>query len=236
MCFFARRNHAVFAVPIVVAYFLYYIIRFHGTRNWTDFKGATLNGELSSALVLAGLSTVFNAMIVAYHFLTPSHPKFMMVPLRRICLMAHILSGTAEIIVSAWAIFGALITPDVELPLVALSIAQSVAGFVHCISAAYQTPIVFGARGFMTPGYAMLISLHAAVSVLNISYPGNVSLMLDQCECVHTSIHYTSTGLQPCTLPAAILLQTLSYVPSLGAASTLLFSYAITSHSITSTA
>ena len=173
---------------------MYYIIRFHGTRSWTDFKGATLDGELSSALVIAGLSTVFNAMIVAYHYATPSHPKFMMVPLRRFCLMAHILSGTTEIIVSTWAIFGALITPDVQLPLVNLSIAQSVAGFVHCISAAYQTPIVFGARGFMTPAYTMLIVLHAAVSVLNIAYPGNVSLMLDQCEYGSTAISLRSAN------------------------------------------
>lgn len=113
--------------------------------------------------------------------MTPPHPKFVMLPARLWCIRAHVWSGTTAIIVSAWAVVGVLFYPAAVAPILkTLSLVQAVSGAIHCASAAYQTPIVFGARAIMLPGYTVFIATHAAMVLRNFYSPGDIETMLDQ--------------------------------------------------------
>lgn len=64
--------------------------------------------------------------------------------------------------------------------LTTFSYIQASAGLVHVITSAYQTPIVFGARAFMLPGYTVIIMTHLLFVVRNFVSPGDVETVLDQ--------------------------------------------------------
>jgi len=113
------------------------------------------------ALVIA--SALANIAVIAYHYIVPPHPKFLMLPGRRWTLRVHIVSGTVELVAGLWAAFG-------HSPKAAL--VQAAAGlFFHVPSALLQTPIVFGSKALMTPAYLLCIGMHAFCAATLLTRP-----------------------------------------------------------------
>ncbi len=103
-------------------------------------------------LAVALASTLCNVVVLAYHYTHPAHPKFLMLPRRRLVLRWHIVSGSAELLA-----FGLAYATGQPEPAVAAAV---LALFVHTPTALYQMSIVFGAKAVMTPGYGFVIALH----------------------------------------------------------------------------
>lgn len=116
--------------------------------------------------LLVALSAVANLVVIAYHYTVPAHPKFLMVPWRRALLRVHITSGTVEFAAG----LAALLLPE---PPVAARVMAAAALLFHVPSAFAQTPIVFGARAVMRPGYLMCIGLHAFCAVMLLLNPSS---------------------------------------------------------------
>jgi CRP-like cAMP-binding protein len=102
---------------------------------------------------LVVLSALANVIVIAYHYLLPAHPKFLMVPWRRFILRVHILSGTVELVSGLIACFTGNTTAALIMGAAGL--------FFHVPSAFLQTPIVFGSKAIMVPSYLICILTHA---------------------------------------------------------------------------
>ncbi|MBL9039886.1 MAG: hypothetical protein JNG84_15315, partial [Archangium sp.] len=120
----------------------------------------------SGTRFLVALSAIANVAVIAYHYLVPPHPKFLMVPWRRAILRVHITSGTVEFIAGIVALTSA--EPEVPARVMAAA-----ALLFHIPSAFAQTPIVFGARAIMRPGYLLCIGVHALCAVKLWLHPGS---------------------------------------------------------------
>jgi len=94
--------------------------------------------------------------VVTYHLVYPPHPKFVLLPSRRISIYVHLVSGITEIVSGVMA----FVLPDVYWQNT-FTRAMSIASITHVITAFYQTGLVFGAKGIMVPGYIYAITLHA---------------------------------------------------------------------------
>ncbi len=116
---------------------------------WTVTEAPVSSG--TQLLVL--LSAIANVVVIVYHYAVPPHPKFLMVPFRRAILRVHITSGTIELFAGLLALYAA---PNPT----AARVMAAAAILLHVPSAFAQTPIVFGARAIMRPGYLMCIGLH----------------------------------------------------------------------------
>lgn len=149
-----------------------------GVRATRDFKHFDVH--LLGSFIMVVIGTIGNFGVVAHHWMTPPHPKFLMLPLRLWSIRIHVLSGTIAIIVSVWALFGGVygfVSTDL---LKTLSLVQATCGVFHVISSAYQTPIVAGARAIMLPSYTVFFTLHASFVVRNFLTPGDLNNVLDQ--------------------------------------------------------
>eukprot|EP00927_Polykrikos_kofoidii_P011163 TRINITY_DN14712_c0_g1_i1.p1 TRINITY_DN14712_c0_g1~~TRINITY_DN14712_c0_g1_i1.p1 ORF type:complete len:491 (+),score=84.83 TRINITY_DN14712_c0_g1_i1:124-1473(+) len=102
-------------------------------------------------LLVAFLSTVNNVWVLIFHWTTPPHPKFLLLLDRRISIRMHVLSGTIEIIsfVIGWFLG--------DGPRNVLIHINATASSVHCLTALYQTPIVFGTQAIMRPAYCACV-------------------------------------------------------------------------------
>lgn len=103
--------------------------------------------------LLVIISAVANLGVIAYHFVVPAHPKFLLRPWRRWVLRIHILSGLVELVAGLFACFAGSPTASVVMALAALCF--------HVPSAFLQLPIVFGSRAIMEPAYLLCIIWHA---------------------------------------------------------------------------
>jgi Ca2+-binding EF-hand superfamily protein len=113
---------------------------------------------MPSTTVLVWLSVAANVFVLGYHYTQPAHPKFTMLPRRRAVLLAHILSGSVELVAGLVA----FVQPGHRL---AGGVMAATALLVHVPSALAQTPIVFGSRALMVPAYLLCIAMHAACAV-----------------------------------------------------------------------
>lgn len=77
------------------------------------------------------LSMLANLGVVAYHSTFPPHPKFTLLPRRRLCLQLHILAGVIEI----FAMVSAFFARD---PTVWAYVAVAAATLGHIPTAIYQ--------------------------------------------------------------------------------------------------
>lgn len=107
----------------------------------------------SGTQLLVLLSAIANVVVIVYHYTVPPHPKFLMVPFRRAILRVHITSGTIELFAGLLALYAG---PNPT----AARVMAAAAMLLHVPSAFAQTPIVFGSRAIMRPGYLMCIGLH----------------------------------------------------------------------------
>jgi Ca2+-binding EF-hand superfamily protein len=101
------------------------------------------------------LSTLFNIYVLFHHWTNPPHPKFVLRAPRKLSIRMHVLSGTVEIagwcLAWFWGVDGSMDMRDTFTKI------QVIASFVHCATAAYQTPIVFGTQAVMVPVYVCCI-------------------------------------------------------------------------------
>eukprot|EP01111_Echinosteliopsis_oligospora_P010327 TRINITY_DN3188_c0_g1_i2.p1 TRINITY_DN3188_c0_g1~~TRINITY_DN3188_c0_g1_i2.p1 ORF type:complete len:514 (-),score=77.12 TRINITY_DN3188_c0_g1_i2:31-1536(-) len=120
-----------------------------------------LAGELNSIpyitqmLLAAAASVFFDIFVVYFHLANPPHPKFVMVTKRKISIYTHLFSGITEIVSGIVAFTVA----DQTIQRTA-AIALALASITHSLTAYYQTGVVFGAKGIMTPGYIYAITIH----------------------------------------------------------------------------
>lgn len=116
--------------------------------------------------VLVVASTLANVGVMFYHWTSPAHPKFLMLPFRKFVLRVHIFSGTAELLLG----IAAFLTGRPELA-TAMAI---IALFFHVPSAFQQTTIVFGSRAIMRPAYLACTALHAFAAIQLLRFPTSV--------------------------------------------------------------
>ena len=89
------------------------------------------HGVFAQTLAVCVLSMLANIGVVAYHSTFPPHPKFTLLPRRRLCLHIHIAAGIVEIFGMTVAFFAANPTPFAYL-------AVAAAFLGHIPSAIYQ--------------------------------------------------------------------------------------------------
>lgn len=170
-----KKAGAVKSVFFVMSLAAYLVAAF----TWTiiplpDFVPA------AQALFIALLSTLFNLFVVFYHYTRPAHPKFLMLPRRRFSLLLHLVAGSVELVVALLAYFTA--SPSLGL------ITALAALLVHTPAAIYQTPIVFGSKAVMTPGYIFVIALHAYCALNLALDPGSTFWLLNTYLALNTYV------------------------------------------------
>ncbi|PHJ62838.1 calcium-binding protein [Nostoc linckia z18] len=117
----------------------------------TTFTGKEI--EYYQKLVLCVASIFSNFYVLYYHYTNPPHPKFLMLPKRKLSIRTHVISGTIEIVFGAIAFFSS----NPEIPAIVMALSAIIG---HVTSSSYQTPIVFGAKSAMIPSYIFCVSLH----------------------------------------------------------------------------
>ena len=178
----------------------------------------------AAACVWSDLSTVFNVYVLYHHWTKPPHPKFMLRAPRKLSIRMHVLSGTVEIIAWCLAWFW---TTDGSMKLRdTFTAIQVIASFVHCATAAYQTPIVFGTQAIMVPVYVFCVAAklwcgvdlwinpHCALKSVRLY---NILSIYTWCR-VMVALFQTIQMFEESLYSIAILLAGAANLPSLGAA------------------
>mmetsp|Transcript_11448 Transcript_11448/g.13126 ORF Transcript_11448/g.13126 Transcript_11448/m.13126 type:complete len:580 (+) Transcript_11448:329-2068(+) len=121
-----------------------------GTAIW---ERAYYDPFLVQQLCVGLLSMIVNFGVVYYHIIVPVHPKFQLRFARRWGMHIHVLSGLIEIFFgfSYWFVPGSVLSTWATV--------QCIASFIHCITAYYQAPIVFGVQAFMVPAYVFVVTI-----------------------------------------------------------------------------
>jgi len=128
---------------------------------WTS--NLDYNFEVSSVVGLCGCSIIADVMVVYYHVMYPPHPKFMLLPWRRMAILIHVLAGVAGICLLVIAFF----VPEPANYVRAAAVTDA----LHCMTAAHMTPNVFGVQLVMVPVYMLLVMLKSALGVMAFAYP-----------------------------------------------------------------
>jgi Ca2+-binding EF-hand superfamily protein len=117
----------------------------------TTFTGK--EAEYYQKLFLCAASILSNFYVLYYHYTTPPHPKFLMLPKRKLSIRTHVISGSIEIVFGVIAFFSS----NPEIPAIVMALSAIIG---HVTSSFYQTPIVFGSKSAMIPGYIFCVGLH----------------------------------------------------------------------------
>lgn len=143
---------ALLMIPLII----YMVICYYFTTNLSSEVALT-----NHKIALCAASILCNFYVLYYHYSNPPHPKFSMLPARKLSIRVHTISGTIELICGIIAFFS-------SDPAIWAIIMASSAIIGHVTSSSYQTPIVFGAKAIMIPSYIFCIGLHlyCAVQVL----------------------------------------------------------------------
>lgn len=113
--------------------------------------------------LLVAASALANVVVLFYHYSTPPHPKFLLLPERKLSIRIHVIGGSMELLFG----LAAIVTGD---PRLATCMALAALCF-HIPSALFQTLAVFGARVVMVPGYLLCIGLHAFCAGMLLVHP-----------------------------------------------------------------
>ncbi|MBM4264092.1 MAG: hypothetical protein FJ145_22055 [Deltaproteobacteria bacterium] len=134
----------------------------------------------TQVLLVALLSTFFNFFVVFYHYTRPAHPKFLMLPRRRLSLVLHLIGGSVELV----AAIAAYATGSHVLGLIAALAAL----LLHTPTAIYQTPIVFGSKAVMTPSYIFVTALHAYCAFHLLQSPSSTYWLMNTYLALNTYV------------------------------------------------
>lgn len=189
----------------------------------TTYTGA--EAEYYQKLALCVASFLCNFYVLYYHYTNPPHPKFLMLPKRNLSIKTHVISGTIEVLFGVIAFFSS----SPEIPAIIMAISAIIG---HVTTSFYQTPIVFGAKSAMIPGYLFVVTLHLYCAIHLLVEPTSTLWLLNTflvlCIYVWCRVFYlifTVAGLFKNNLySAAILAAGVLILPSvLGASGNLLF-------------
>jgi Ca2+-binding EF-hand superfamily protein/uncharacterized membrane protein len=145
----------------------------------TSFLNLYFQGKLdkipfiTQMLLAATVSVFFDTGVIYYHLSNPPHPKFVMLTSRKLSIYTHLISGIVEIVTGVIA----FTVPTDSIQNTAATI-MSLASITHALTAYYQTAMVFGAKGIMTPGYLYAITLHITNAFRLFHNPSSVISLL----------------------------------------------------------
>jgi len=150
----------VFILPVLI---LVSLSNGHTVRYWSE-------------IIVGGVASVANIGIVALHWTKAPHPKFIMSLKRKICIKMHVLGGTLEIFSSLIAILlGGVLSKDVTI----LGIIQGIGALINVVAAMFQTPIVFGRKAVIIPGYYYIELVHAFFAIETCLHPGSLRAIVN---------------------------------------------------------
>lgn len=212
---FSEISLPVIIATIIVAFFIFYTIKSEGqvlqsVRKSLDCQNMPYTA-LNYSTIIVGLTVVVPILIshsyvdsetflfwgecfvgfvctisilivVYYHVTTTPHPKFTMNPRRKFCIRTHVIAGTTEIFVSVAAI---ILSGIFDYNVSYLGQIQALSAVVNALAAAAQTPIVFGAKGIMIPGYYYVEILHVYFAYYTWCDPGSLQAILKTYYCVN---------------------------------------------------
>ena len=125
----------------------------------TFFSLTPWTSHVVQIYLIAAVSTLCNVGVLYVHWTAPPHPKFLLLPSRKLSIRMHVLSGSIEIFSSCVAWF---LRIEAARSLVLVQVAASL---VHSATALYQMPIVFGVQAIMIPAYACCVFLRLLSAV-----------------------------------------------------------------------
>jgi hypothetical protein len=169
-------------------------------RQLRKERDALFENDMTQILLLALCSVIWDVFVIYYHLTSAPHPKFRMRFMRRLSIYTHIWAGVTEICLSVLAfILYCEVTTDTDtgLPLSSDTCTEKelhrslllVYGLVFCsvahiITAAYQTPQVFGMQLVMVPAYSAVV-LWKAICAIRLALSPNSLWLLLQLFFVH---------------------------------------------------
>jgi Ca2+-binding EF-hand superfamily protein len=156
-------KQALLIVPLAI----YALACFYFSTTYTGEET-----EYYQKLILCGASILSNFYVLYYHYTNPPHPKFLMLPKRKLSIRTHVISGSIEIVFGVIAFFSN--NPEIPATIMALS---AIIG--HVTSSFYQTPIVFGSKSAMIPGYIFCIGLHLYCAIHLLLEPNSTFWLIN---------------------------------------------------------
>lgn len=123
-------------------------------------------------LSIVGFATVANVWILYMHATTPPHPKFLLLPSRKLSIRAHAIGGGFESIFAVAAWFTGSATLAVVTALFAL--------LLHVPASYYQTQGTFGMKSVNVPGYYYIVTVHAYCAVRVLQTQGTEIAWLER--------------------------------------------------------
>ena len=158
-----RHNLYYFAMFLLILglfYVFYSVTKKHSVDHFNTEKR-----------ILSVVSSFFNMFVLYYHFTRAPHPKFLILPRRRISINIHIFAGILEF-TTCWISY---LTGSEHFA----TVASLAAILGHTPTAYYQTSIVFGSKVVMTSCYLFTISLHLFCATNLCLQPSSVYWLLN---------------------------------------------------------
>ena len=158
-------------------------------------RDALFENDMTQVLLLALCSLIWDVFVIYYHLVTAPHPKFRLRFIRRLSIYTHIWAGVAEILISvlSFVLYCEMAMPEGSTALppsadtctdkeqersLLLTYAHVFCSVAHIVTAAYQTPQVFGMQLVMVPAYSAVV-LWKAVCVMRLALdPSSLWLLL----------------------------------------------------------
>ena len=142
-----------------------------GTKTLDCIDGQSLYDNvvfdtgLVQLIAVAAASVLVNISLFVTTIRKEVHPKFRLLPSRRLCITIHIFAGVVEYCAGliAWFIPGEYTSYASQT--------MAIASMVHCLSTLYQIPIVFGLHIVMVPGYLYVVACKAIAAVNLFMFP-----------------------------------------------------------------
>jgi len=149
---------------------------FHIFRQLREERDSLYEYDMVQVLLLGIASLIWDCFVVFYHLNNPPHPKFRLRFARRLSIYTHIWAGASEIVLSVFSFVnycnedavekGDCTEAEVDVHIM-LIYSTVFCSAVHTITAAYQTPQVFGMHLVMVPVYTLTVCWKA-VSILRL--------------------------------------------------------------------
>eukprot|EP01048_Picozoa_sp_COSAG05_P006778 COSAG05_NODE_456_length_9625_cov_17.941214_5_plen_768_part_00 len=192
-------------------------------RQLRKERDGSFETEIVQVLLLALASLFWDVIVVSYHWFKAPHPKFRLRYARRLSIYTHIAAGTAEVVLSvvAFCIYcdvealdlverGACLEPQTGNVnnwshaewRMCVVYALVFCATIHTLTAAFQTPQVFGMQAVMVPAYTAVVIWKAVSALRLLLSPHSLWLLLQLffthhiyvwCRAMHVVFEETGT-------------------------------------------
>jgi Ca2+-binding EF-hand superfamily protein len=162
------RLHATAVVLVlVIAALCYFELTFSAPSDLPNERNTSW-----PFIAIVGLAVLANFYILYKHIVTPPHPKFLMLPGRKLSIRAHAIGGGVESILGIAAWFTGSPILAVLTGVFALAL--------HVPASYYQTQGTFGMKGINVPGYYFIVTVHAYCAAMLVITQGNEFIWLER--------------------------------------------------------